>query len=736
MRDRLLMLVFAGTLCLSAFLLFSIQPFFTKMLLPRLGGSPAVWSVAMVFFQAMLLAGYAYAHALSKVSTIKAAALVHGAVLLTAFIVLPIAIPSGWERAPETGQAIWLLGLFTTAVGLPFFAVSANGALLQAWFSRSSHPQARDPYFLYGASNIGSFASLILYIIMIEPMLTIPQQSLAWTVGYGALVVLIMACAFLLVRGRPKAASDVRAEPVASQARAAAVLKWIALGFIPSGLLVAVTAHITTDVASAPFLWVLPLALFLLTFVLAFKAKPFIPVPLLAAVLPILAAIVIASLFLRFGLPVWAPLILHVVFFFLAALYCHSILYGIRPEASSLTAFYLAMSFGGVLGGAFASLIAPLTFNWVAEYPILIAAVLLVRPWRLSWVKLQWVLIGAVFALLLGMLARASVSATQLPQTAALLLVCTVVLMALVQFRWKNAYLGFVGALIPLAFLYQNASPQLFRERSFFGVIEVNQSFDGQVNRLSHGTTLHGAERVADANGAPVKGTPVPLTYYHAKSGIATTIKAVQDAAAGVANGRFGVVGLGAGSVACYARPGEAWTFYEIDKVVVDAARNNKLFRFIDACGLRMPIVLGDARLTVAAEPDRSFDYLLIDAFSSDSIPTHLMTRESLALFRQKVTDDGLLVFHISNRYLELPSVMAAIARDLGLPIRIGEFPGDPSLAMSTNSTVALLTTNQDVLRAFDTDPRWTTPQAGTTEPWTDDYSNIFAALMRRHGWN
>lgn len=736
-HGRILLPVFAGTLFLSAFLLFSIQPFFTKLLLPRLGGSPSVWSVAMVFFQGMLLLGYGYAHALARFATIKVAAAIHVVVLLSAFVVLPIAIPAGWEMAPASGQATWLLGLFVTAVGLPFFAVSANGALLQAWFSRSGHKQADDPYFLYGASNVGSFASLILYIVAIEPLLTLPQQSLTWTLGYAGLVALIVGCAVLVMSSGSASLSHYRQGAPASRAVRQSPLMplaWIGLGFLPSGLLVAVTAHITTDVAAAPFLWVAPLALFLLTFVLAFRTKPAIRLEALPLPISVLGSFALFFVMFNPGLPAWLVLSLHLGFYFVAALYCHSILYLLRPAAEGLTGFYLAMSFGGVLGGAFASLLAPVTFDWVAEYPILIVAMLLLRPrvGSIAGIPGRWMLGAALAAILLSLLAAQFPGFALEKADQEWLMRGILIALVVVQLRWQAPYLLLVAIVLPIVVLFQMSTSHIYQQRSFFGVVRVDVMADGEYNAMYHGTTLHGAEQVRDASGSAIVGRPVPLTYYHPKGGMAATIKLAQQMRAAPA-GNFGVVGLGAGSVACYAQPQENWSFYEIDQTVVDAAKAPNIFRYLSVCTPQAGVVLGDARLTIAMQPDASFDYLLIDAFSSDAIPTHLMTREAIEMFRTKVKPDGILAFHISNRFLELPSVMAAIADDLNLPIRIGDFASDPMLDLSAASVVAAMSSNPKVLDRLDADPHWKIPNAGTTEAWTDDYSNILAALWRRY---
>ena len=371
------LIAFTLAIFTSAFLLFAVQPMFTKMVLPQLGGSPAVWSVAMVFFQALLLAGYLYAHLSTRYLSTRAAMILHLALLAITAITLPIAVSGRFGAPPAEGQALWLIGVFLVSVGLPFFAVSGNGPLLQAWFSRSGHRHAADPYFLYGASNLGSFAALLLYPVLIEPLLPVKAQSLGWALGFGMLIALI-ALAALTIRhaGATRAAAHSSTTP---KPPLASVVKWIALSFIPSGLLVAVTAHISTDVAAAPFLWVIPLALFLLTFVLIFRDRPLLPMTAIERLLPILAGGMV--LFSYFGNSLFVlVLLVHIGFFFAATLVCHNRLYAARPDAENLTAFYLWMSFGGVLGGLFSGLIAPVIFDRVAEYPILVVASMLALP--------------------------------------------------------------------------------------------------------------------------------------------------------------------------------------------------------------------------------------------------------------------------------------------------------------------------------------------------------------------
>lgn len=728
---RAVLAVFAGTLFLSAFLLFSVQPFFAKLVLPRLGGTPAVWSVAMVFFQTVLLAGYLYAHFLTRHLTTKAGAVVHLGVLLLTFLALPIAIPAGWEQPWERGQAVWLLGLFTVSVGLPFFAVSASAPLIQVWFSRTSHPHARDPYFLYGASNIGSFASLLAFIVLIEPLSTLGQQATLWTAGFAVLSALVGTCAVLTLHLASGAAG--RTVPQSSALSAAVRIdgslraRWLVLAFVPSGLLVAATAHISVDIAAAPFLWVTPLALFLLTFVIAFRHKP-LPLDPLARSLPWFAALPILSIAIPGLLPLWAKLGAHLLFFFLAALTCHAMLYARRPQASDLTSFYLWMSFGGVLGGAFASLVSPFLFDWIAEYLILIVAALAVARFhsgrheherqdrrRRDGVEGQQGGCQASGAADFGVFLAA-------------LAMLIAGLWVFARCRARPVFLPIVLLLIPTG-LFGAEVKELFRDRSFFGVVTVTE-LDGY-NVMTHGTTVHGVMRLDGTDGESSSVRPEPLSYYHRSGGIARALFAAQERAGG-AIGRGGVVGLGTGSVLCHSRPGEAWVGFEIDPAIVEIARDPALFRFLSDCQPDLPVVLGDARLTLAGEPDGGFDYLLIDAFSSDAIPAHLMTTEAVRLYMDKLAPDGILTMHISNRYLELGSVVAAIAEAEGLTVRLLKAAPPVDVDRAYPSIVAVLARSEDALGPIASDPEWETIEAGGTTAWTDDYSNIVSALARR----
>src|SRR5215831_4833831 len=374
----LLLATFTAAIILSAALVFMVQPMFAKMVLPRFGGAPSVWSVAIVFFQTALLAGYAYAHWLARYAGGRASVVIHLAVTIAAAFALPLSIAAGWDRPPAAAQALWLIGLFTVSIGLPFFALAANSPLLQAWFARTDHPAAKDPYFLYAASNVGSFLALVSYPIVIEPFVRLGDQAWSWSIGFGFLIALLTACGALRWRA---ADEDARAGGAAD---APPTWKdagfWVARAAVPAGLLVAVTAHISTDVAAVPLLWVLPLALYLLTFVIVFARRPIVPHRLVVAVQPAFIIALVAVIIFDPVKTIVGLLAVHLSVFFVNALMCHGELARTRPAPRYLTAFYLWISAGGVIGGIAAGLIAPHVFNWVAEYPILIALAVLCRP--------------------------------------------------------------------------------------------------------------------------------------------------------------------------------------------------------------------------------------------------------------------------------------------------------------------------------------------------------------------
>jgi hypothetical protein len=734
--------VTAVTLFLSAFLLFSVQPFFTKMVLPRLGGSPAVWSVAMVFFQSMLLAGYGYAHFLTNRLSLRLSVIIHLGVLAAAALALPIAIPGGWGRPPTDGQSFWLLGLFLVSVGLPFFAVSANGPLLQAWFSKTGHAHAKDPYFLYGASNIGSFASLILYAVLIEPVSDLGQQGALWTSGFLLLACLIALCGLISIGLQTKSVSAQPAELVGSAESIPGPqlwrerIAWMAYAFLPSALLVAVTAHVSTDVAAAPFLWIVPLALFLLTFVIVFQKTPVIGRRRAEKIAPWL---IVSLLYLTLNpqrLPITFEIFIHFATFFIVALCSHSALAARRPAPSRLTEFYFAMSIGGVLGGIFSSFIAMSLFSWIAEYPLLLITALVLVPALRGRNPSRNLLISIGSAALFSAglaLADAAGFFPTLSNYSTLTLINGVLGLAALYFIFRNpqAVIILCAALFGNVVLFNSYFLTSYTERSFFGVSRIIDNPVTGVRTFQHGTTLHGATRLVDL--AENTGRPLPLTYYTSDGGIALAIAAARRNQGGRIS-QAGVIGVGAGSLACQFLEGEQLDFYEIDPAVVMIAQDPKQFRFLSECGQNTRMIVGDGRIEAAEAEHGRYDVLVVDAFSSDSIPVHLMTREAIELFMQRIKPDGLLVLHISNTHMELSSVVGAIGKSLGLSVRAGLFTpvnSPESLGMAVRSTVAVLARSDAALGHILDDSRWLAAEPGATAPWTDGYSNLLAAMWR-----
>jgi uncharacterized membrane protein len=516
--NRLILIVYTLSIFVSALLLFSVQPLFTKMILPRLGGSPAVWSIAMVFFQSLLLGGYAYAHYLMTIRNRMIPVIVHLTLLIIALLTLPLAIGESWSSPPESGYALWLSGLFAVTIGLPFFALAANNPLLQAWFVRAGHPEARDPYFLYASSNIGSFLALLSYPVLLEPMLSLRMQNLLWTCGYGLLIVLIAGCGILLLRAPPcqtlESTTGAAAAPAINWASRG---RWVFLAAVPSGLLIAVTAHISTDVAAAPLLWVLPLSVYLLTWVLVFQARPLLPHQLMFLLQPL--AIVSVIMLLAGGTERNLFVLLggHLFCFFVIAMACHGELARTRPPAQHLTGFYVALSLGVMVCGLFAGLIAPFSFSWIAEYPVLVALAALCRPGNQApaprWGRWDW---GALTLLAVMLIAPSYLSAEaaqyldhfRMPIIIAVAIAAMIAAIILKVGRWKFA--ATIGLALLLIRILPGDRGHVETVRSFFGVHKIVATTDGRYHLLMHGTTVHGAEKVLNDDGTPSPGGPKP----------------------------------------------------------------------------------------------------------------------------------------------------------------------------------------------------------------------------------
>ncbi|HEX8695899.1 MAG TPA: fused MFS/spermidine synthase [Longimicrobium sp.] len=731
--SRAALVVYAAAVFSSAFLLFLVQPMFSKMVLPLLGGTPAVWNTCMLFFQAALLGGYLYAHLGARRLGVRAQALLHLALLALAAVVLPVSVAGA---APRGGEAPipWLLLLMATTVGLPFFVLSGTGPMLQRWFAHTGRPDAANPYWLYAASNLGSMLALLGYPFLMEPRLRLAEQSAAWALGYAALGLLVAGCALVLWKhpaagpASAEAALGAAGEGAAERVSARERLVWIGLAFLPSSLLLSVTTFVTTDLAPVPLLWVVPLAIYLLTFTLAFSTRPPLRHAWMVGVQPSVIAVV--ALLLMYGFTREPRLVipLHLLALFVTGMVCHGELARRRPDVRHLTEFYLWIAVGGVLGGIFNVLVAPVVFSRTWEYPLLLALACLARPWperavlRRTWRGYALRTAGFVVAMLL--VARPDVPGIppilQLAATAAL-----VVLVSLALGRaplWLFACIG--AALLVSTLIALRQDRVLLAARSFYGrymVLDIPR--DGGFHALYHGSTLHGAQTFA-----PGRRTE-PVTYY-LREGPFGQVFAARAADAG--RRRVAVVGLGTGTAAAYGNAGEAWTFYEIDPGIERIARDPRYFTFLRDSRASIRVVLGDARLSLARAPRAAYDLIVLDAFSSDAIPMHLMTREALGMYLEKLAPGGLVVFHLSNRYLSLEPVVAALAKERGMSIRVAEHR-PPRRPFHSASTWAVLARSEADLGPLAADARW---RGGRilrgVEPWTDDFSSLLSVFGRR----
>ena len=695
------MALFALALFLSAALLFTVEPMFAKMVLPLLGGAPAVWNACLVYYQATLLAGYLYAHLSLKWLGPRRQAVLHLAVLGLAWVALPIRVAAGWLPPPSIFPAPWLWMLLTASLGLPLLAISASAPMLQAWFAQTRGQGRRDPYFLYAASNLGSLAALLAYPLVIEGSIRLTQQTIGWAIGYGLLMALIAACAARLWL-RPSAPSRDRAErkqflrraPLAERAEkgtptAAHRLRWLALSLVPSSLLMGVTTYISNEIAPQPLLWVVPLALYLLTFVLVFAPRTILPLRWMVAVQPPLIVVVAATLLCSGSglLEVVLFGTLHLVTFFVTAMVCHGQMAADRPEPGRLTEFYLWMSLGGVLGGLFNALVAPLIFNSVLEYPLMLAAACLLRPrglveagspataanepanrllrWRREGLILPTVALLLCLVVAWGLRFDGFLSGLRFSDSM-LMRVAVLGLASLSAFllRRRPTLFCFAVAALAAASLWslETGTKLLLAQRSFFGILRVERDTAWNANQLLHGTTNHGQQSLETSQRREPQG------YDHRSGPLGAIFAALQPRRP---LAEVGVLGLGVGAIAAYAQPGERFTFFEIDPAVEQIARNTDYFTYLADCRGKVDVVLGNARLSLEHGPQRTFDLLIVDVFSSDTVPVHLITREAFEIYRHRLRPHGLLAIHISSRYYDLEPVLGNLAEDAGLTARL-----------------------------------------------------------------
>ena len=725
--------IFLATILTGSFLLFLVQPMIARMALPRLGGAPAVWNSAMLVYQALLLGGYAYAHRLAREAP-RNQAKIHLAVLLVAALWLPLGLAS--FTPPASGSPIfWVPWLLAASIGPLFFAVAAQAPLMQRWYGFAGNKG--EPYALYAASNIGSFTGLIAYPLIVEPFMPLNAQTWLWTAIYAVLVLAVAACARLLWRTRNEPAqpsSTVLAKSSISWQRR---LYWIILAAVPSGLMLSTTSHLTTDLMAMPLVWVIPLGLYLLSFSVAF-AENQRPAFWISRAAPLIMMLTGAVVFLVWGKAAINGLAASLSLLFVVAVALHSEMYRTRPEPSQLTDFYLMMSVGGVVGGFFCAIVAPLIFDWTWEHPILILLAAAFLPQTLFFSLGRHDTFsangarGIKIALGLVALAVGVYGGTQMPIEATLakvVLLAVTMVIGLIVIGQRLAFTLVIAGLMFANGGWHNMKQTLdgARMRSYFGTYTVNAS--ERMRWLSHGTTMHGLQMLD----APTR----PVSYYAPTSGVGITMSRAGELYG--PNASIGVVGLGTGTLACYHKPGQTLQIFEIDPLMVEVASTRGIFSFVERCAPDATVTLGDARLTLDDVMPGTFDILALDAFSSDSIPLHLLTEEAFAIYRRALKPDGILLVHISNRYIDLNPVVAAEAKANGWfaalrndspPVAMvnGGARSSKWIALSPDAAkLAQLTGKVEQLRGryYRPDLWIKLDNPGNTRAWTDDYASV-----------
>jgi SAM-dependent methyltransferase len=759
--------IFTLAIFSSAALLFLVQPLVGRFLLPLLGGSAGVWNTCMVFFQATLLLGYLYADLLTRCCSLSVQLAIHAGVLAAAATCLPL---STQPAAAEGSPTLWLLQTLAVSVGPPFFALCATAPLLQRWFSQTRDPSAGDPYFLYAASNAGSMAGLLAYPLLIEPCLSRSSQSIVFSSGYVLTAMAVVSCGLLAV-WRPRLSTA--ALPHDADANAAIhtatvrlsrrqSLLVICLAAVPSSLVLGVTQHLTSDVAAIPLLWVVPLAVYLATFMLAFSVWPRPSSAAWGVALPAVIAPALFFLLAAITRPLPLVIVAHLAVLFVGGMMCHRRLHELRPPPAQLTRFFLLVSIGGVAGGAFNALLAPTIFSSVVEYPLAIAALCWLRPQVASVVAhtpadtvsrlrrdAAWISAAAAAGAILilaadHLLCLGVLSAEAVGQASSVLkpLVRAVPVLAvsawLAAVRRPAAAAAALSAALAVLPLTGAGGRVIFQGRSFFGVHRVVLTPAGTWTSLHHGSTLHGeqARRIGDDEG--LAAVSVQPTAYYTRSGPLGDIVGFLEDRQRLHS--VAVIGLGAGTIAAYAKPGMALTFFEIDPLVVRIASDNQFFTYLGDVAtdpaIKLAGVLGDGRLRLAEQPPASCDLIVIDAFSSDSIPLHLLTQEAVAMYASRLRPGGLIAFHISNRHFDLGPPITAIARELGLATAVRHdlevSPFEAGFGKRPSSW-AVVGAADDIAALRSTKPAWRPiAVSADAKPWTDDHANLLGAF---HGW-
>lgn len=724
--------VFFATIITGSFLLFLVQPMVARLALPLVGGAPSVWNSAMLSYQTLLLGGYGYALWLSK-QPLKRQAILHIGLLLLAVLTLPITLRT-WVPTQPGLEALFIPLLLLVSIGPVFGLVSAQAPLMQRWYV--ADPKAGEPWWLYSISNFGSLAGLLAYPLLVEPLISTSTQVWAWSVGFCVLIGLVCLAAWTRrdIAVAPVAPLADTHEEAATPLSRGRIALWLVLAAVPSGLMLSTTTHLTTDIVAMPLLWVIPLALYLLSFMVAFASRQTLaqlflvatPVIMLLSGRVMMSSTQQASVYL---------LVLTLILFFSICTALHSRLYSLRPHHSELTKYYFIMSLGGALGGAFTALIAPLVFSWTWEHPLLLvtAALLIPLPVLFDWParfgidpararRLAFALTTIGLILAFGPLNSGIREDHAVLASAALV---AIILIGVACLAWRALFVALMCGLMLAQGGFDTIASMARSDtqRSYFGVYRIRDDEAGKTRFLLHGTTIHGVQSLDP------RKRRTPLSYYGARSG-AGRVLAQTEAMFGQ-KARVGVVGLGGGTLACYSRPGQSWTFFEIDPVVWNYSRDGA-FTFLRDCTPEAKVIIGDARLELAKLPKAGFDVLAVDAFSSDSIPLHLLTDEAIGIYMGALADNGVLLIHISNSFMRLEPAIAALAKHRGLfALQLADEPTSTSRTIASHWVVlARDRATLDTLRATSGDTRWKPLMQPLGPAWTDDHASILPYML------
>lgn len=721
-RGAWIAILFALTSMLGAALLFMVQPLAAKLILPSYGGSATVWSTSSLFFQVLLLLGYVYAHLSSQRLGSWWQPRWHVAVLVVPLLFLPVALPLDAVPAEGSSPTLWLLRTLTLMVGVPFVVLSATGPLIQRWYSWSRGPRAEDPYFLFAGSNLGSFAGLLSYPFIIEPWLTLTQQRWMWSVALCVFLALMATCA-LVVRAPRHGTSGIPHAPTpVRRPDHLRVLLWCGLAFLPSCLMLAVTAHISTDVAPIPLVWVLPLAVYLASFVAAFARRSRLAPAGLTRAAVVSAVLSGVISIVGTTLPISLVVAVDLTTVALVSYAAHARLAATRPATEHLTAFYLVVSVGGALGGLVNGVIAPMLFNRVWEYGLSLAAVPVLMvgllPPRATWLSGRYhpafrTGSAVVLTLVAMLVAVAGLAAAASRGIAPVLVVLALSAAAAWSVARRPAVLALCLLVGTVALGVQVTTSSLHLERTFYGSYRVVDK--GGLYALVHGTTAHGSQYQDDAR----RSQP---TSYYAEAGPVGSIMQATDPS------RVGVVGLGAGALATYGHAGDHYTFFEIDPAIRAIANDTDWFTYLADTAAEVDVIVGDGRLTLAQQPRGEFDLIILDAFSSDSIPVHLLTQEAMREYAGRLAPGGSLVVHISNRIFDLEPVLTNAAADLGWS-GVRGLGGGASGADYAESNWVVMTPDDAVATRLLARAGWSRLDHPDPVVWTDNYASVLSVL-------